>query len=73
MVRSAFIGHSYFNSERVGIIKIMRDELKLGHLSDLHQDALRELVELLHIDLRPGQTCHSKVMHRKEVTHSNGQ
>ena len=26
----------------------------------------------LYIDLRPGQTCHSKVMHRKEVTHSNG-
>ena len=28
---------------------------------------------MLYIDLRPGQTCHSKVMHRKEVTHSNGQ
>ena len=27
---------------------------------------------LLYFDLRPGQTCHSKVMHRKEVTHSNG-
>ena len=27
---------------------------------------------MLYIDLRPGQTCHSKVMHRKEVTHSNG-
>ena len=27
---------------------------------------------LLYIDLRPGQTCHSKVMHRKEVTHSDG-
>ena len=26
----------------------------------------------LHIDLRPGQTSHSKVMHRKEVTHSDG-
>ena len=27
---------------------------------------------LLYIDLRPSQTCHSKVMHRKEVTHSDG-
>ena len=27
---------------------------------------------LLYIDLRPGQTCHSKVMHRKEVTHFVG-
>ena len=26
---------------------------------------------MLYIDLRPGQTCHSKVMHRKEVTHSD--
>ena len=30
------------------------------------------LYKLLYFDLRPGQTCHSKVMHRKEVTHSNG-
>ena len=30
------------------------------------------LEPLLYIDLRPGQTCHSKVMHRKEVTHSDG-
>ena len=29
-------------------------------------------VLVLYFDLRPGQTCHSKVMHRKEVTHSNG-
>ena len=27
---------------------------------------------MLYIDLRPGQTCYSKVMHRKEVTHSDG-
>ena len=27
---------------------------------------------MLYTDLRPGQTCHSKVMHRKEVTHSDG-
>ena len=30
-------------------------------------------ISLLDSDLRPGQTCHSKVMRRKEVTHSNGQ
>ena len=29
-------------------------------------------MNVLYIDLRPGQTCHSKVMHRKEVTHSDG-
>ena len=29
-------------------------------------------IYMLYIDLRPGQTCHSKVMHRKEVTHSDG-
>ena len=27
---------------------------------------------VLYSDLRPGQTCHYKVMHRKEVTHSDG-
>ena len=27
---------------------------------------------MLYIDLRPGQPCHSKVMHWKEVTHSDG-
>ena len=26
---------------------------------------------MLYFDLRPSQTCHSKVIHRKEVTHSN--
>ena len=31
------------------------------------------IIVVLYFDLRPGQTCHSKVMHRKEVTHSNGQ
>ena len=30
-------------------------------------------VTMLYFDLRLGQTCHSKVMHRKEVTYSNGQ
>ena len=27
---------------------------------------------VLYIDLRPGHTCHSKMMHREEVTHSDG-
>ena len=27
---------------------------------------------VLYFDLQPGQTCHFKVMHWKEVTHSNG-
>ena len=26
----------------------------------------------MYIDFLPGQTCHSKVMHRKELTHSDG-
>ena len=29
--------------------------------------------KLLYFDLRPAQKCYSKVIHRKEVTHSNGQ
>ena len=29
-------------------------------------------IRLLYFDLWPSQKCHSKVMHRKEVTHSNG-
>ena len=31
-----------------------------------------DIVVLVYFDLRPGQKCHSKVMHRKEVTYSNG-
>ena len=30
------------------------------------------ILNMLYFGLRPGQKCHSKVMHRKEVTHSNG-
>ena len=29
-------------------------------------------LDLLYFELRPGQKCHSKMMHRKEVTYSNG-
>ena len=28
--------------------------------------------KVMYIDLQPGQTCYSKVMHPKEVTHSEG-
>ena len=38
----------------------------------IHQDPILALVYLLYIDLQPGQICHSKVMHRMEVTHSDG-
>ena len=34
---------------------------------------IKEFQILLYFNLRPGQTCHSKVMRRKEVTHSNSQ
>ena len=32
----------------------------------------RRIDIVLYIDLRPSKTCHSKVMHRKEVTHFDG-
>ena len=37
-----------------------------------HKTLCLDCFLVLYIDLRPGQTCHSKVMHRKEVTHSKG-
>ena len=36
------------------------------------KESVRSVLPVLYIDLQPGQTCHSRVMHRKEVTHSNG-
>ena len=36
------------------------------------QTAVVSALLLLYFGLRPGQKCYSKVMHRKEVTHSNG-
>ena len=30
------------------------------------------IIFVLYFGLRPDQKCHSKVMHRKEVTHSSG-
>ena len=43
-----------------------------GHLVLSYQLHLNVCMHVLYFDLRPGQKCHSKVMHRKEVTHSNG-
>ena len=40
-------------------------------LSSCRKTKLKKVI-MLYFDLRPGQTCPSKVMHRKEVTHSNG-
>ena len=34
--------------------------------------SIQNFTVLLYFDLRPGQKCHSKVMHRTEVTHANG-
>ena len=38
----------------------------------LHGSSFMWAYQLLYFGLRPGKKCHSKVMHRKEVTHSNG-
>ena len=59
-------------------VDLLVDQCTVDLLVDLYTVALlvdQYTVDLLvlYIDLRPGQTCHSKVMHRKEVTHSNGQ
>ena len=43
----------------------------LATTSQKHHSLLGKVI-VLYFDLRPGQKCHSKVMHRKEVTHSNG-
>ena len=44
---------------------------KIKKLLTSHIHFSRQYFLVLFIDLRPGQTCHSKVMHRKEVTHSD--
>ena len=38
----------------------------------LFQENIQNHRRVLYFGLRPGQKCHSNVMHRKEVTHSNG-
>ena len=43
-----------------------------GWVKRLEDLEIRGQVKMLYFDLRPGQTCHSKVMHRKEVNHSDG-
>ena len=45
---------------------------KIPWLVLLEHGAHLNTFNVLYIDLRPGQTCHSKVMHQKEVTHSDG-
>ena len=45
----------------------------VGWGSRIHRLLLCWRVRLLYFDLQPGQTCHSKVMLRKEMTHSYGQ
>ena len=42
-----------------------------GRLCDVVVKAL-DCDIVLYFGLRPGLKCHSKVMHRKEVTHSDG-
>ena len=52
----------------------VRNTQKLCRLNTTieNQLSLTTFVLVLYFDFRPGQKCHSKVMHRKEVTHSNG-
>ena len=46
--------------------------LSLMHRRNLQCRRVFFIVLLLYIDVRLRQTCHFKVMHRKEVTHSDG-
>ena len=43
-----------------------------SYIEQIPEAAPHETAVMLYFDLRPGQKCHSRVMHRKEVTHSNG-
>ena len=59
------------------IVKILFYFLKAyqyARVTKCHAHPFRRklVVILLYIDLRPGQKCHSKVMHRMEVTQSDG-
>ena len=47
-------------------------EMVIAHLNGRSLSGISPQLNLLYIDLRPGQICHSKVMHRKQVTHSYG-
>ena len=47
-------------------------DISIWRLEDFIKRAKKGWLLLLYIDLRPGQTCRSKVMHQKEVTHSDG-
>ena len=53
----------------------MFDLFNFPHISIILSDSLKIYLfntHMLYFDLRPGQKCHSKEMHQKEVTHSNG-
>ena len=56
-------------------IKSRRSQLSLRYeLKQVKSNCFYDFIYilLLYIDLRPDQQCHSKVMNRKEVTHSDG-
>ena len=55
--------------------KIMVTPNVIGVLGTILKGFVRRLEELdivLYFGLWPGQKCYSKVLHRREVTHSNG-
>ena len=78
--------HTYFSYFFRALISLSKDVFnKIWHHMNVSAYEIFNLVSLslslyiyiyiyilLYIDLRPGQTCHSKVMHWKEVTHSDG-
>ena len=59
-----------FPKETVTVLMILYKSTKVTPNFDNVAKSCKEI--LLYIDLRPGQTCHSKVMGRNEVTHSDG-
>ena len=66
----------YFKNTKISLnLKIFPFDLLIDYYSMLTILVLFYAFTLgyhvLYFGLRPGQKCHSKVMHRKEVTHSN--
>ena len=58
------------HKDREKVFIYYKNKLQILNL-ELHMTKRPEF-RLLYFGLRHGQKCHSKVMHRKEVTHSNG-
>ena len=54
-----------------GLVNMIKQN-KTKHIEIHAQTHTHKHTHMLYVDLRPSQTCHSKVMHRKEVTHSEG-